>query len=202
MVRVLNSKSGAPHQSEEGRGEGRGEGGSPAPIHRYTVPSSLPRSAYRRICLLDRRIGVSAYICSWIGVSRISGRIGVSAYFFPRTGISASGVPAYARIGVSQPRPPPGVSAYRMCPLRAMRRRFGVSAQGGFATLFAGTLVPHRAIVYYAYPLAFLCRSCHPHASLRDAARWSWNQSGHRRLGVVGCGNRVQPVIGILQGSN
>ena len=50
-------------------------------------------------------------------------------------------VPAYARIGVSQPRPPTVVSAYRrMCPLRAMRRRIGVSAQGGFATLFAGTL--------------------------------------------------------------
>ena len=50
------------------------------------------------------------------------------------------GVPAYRRIGVFPARI--GVSAYRrMCPLRATRRRIGVSAQGGFATLFAGTLM-------------------------------------------------------------
>ena len=226
MVRVLIYTSGAPHQSQApsseirggkssefkirgapsvrgGKGGGKGGGGG-AP-HRYTDTPCHPPCPDRRIGVFASWIGVSAYRrifapgSAYRRIFRAYRRIGV---FFPRTGISASGVPAYARIGVSQPRPPPGVSAYRMCPLRAMRRRFGVSAQGGFATLFAGTLVPHRAIVYYAYPLAFLCRSCHPHASLRDAARWSWNQSGHRRLGVVGCGNRVQPVIGILQGSN
>ena len=125
---------------EGGReGGGGGEPRTDTPIHRYTVPSSLPRSAYRRICLLDRRIGVFAPGSAYRRIFRAYRRIGV---FFPRTGISASGVPAYARIGVSQPRPPTVVSAYRrMCPLRAMRRRFGVSAQGGFATLFAGTLM-------------------------------------------------------------
>ena len=116
----------------KGGSGGRGGGGrTDTPIHRAILPAQIGVSAYRRICLLDRRIGVFAPGSAYR-------RIGV---FFPRTGISASGVPAYARIGVSQPRPPTVVSAYRrMCPLRAMRRRIGVSAQGGFATLFAGTL--------------------------------------------------------------
>ena len=88
----------------KGGAGGGGGGGGVAPIHRYTVPSSLPRSAYRRICLLDRRIGVSAYLL-------LDRRIGV---FFPRTHIGE--------------RRPTVVSAYRrMCPLRAMRRRIGVS---------------------------------------------------------------------------
>ena len=61
---------------EGGREGGSGGGGGPhryteTPIHRYTVPSSLPRSAYRRIGVFASWIGVSAYrrICSWIGVS-------------------------------------------------------------------------------------------------------------------------------------
>ena len=108
--------------SGKGGGGGRREGG--------------PRSAYRRICLLDRRIGVFAPGSAYRRIFRAYRRI-----FPPDRHISASGVPAYARNGVSQPRPPTVISAYRrMCPLRAMRRRISVSAQGGFATLFAGTL--------------------------------------------------------------
>ena len=149
MVRVLILKSGAPHQSEApssefrggkssdknqggregGRGGRGGGGGGPAPIHRYTVPSSLPRSAYRRIGVFASWIGVSAYrrICSWIGVSayrRIScpdRRIGVSAY--RRIGVSAYFLPGsgYRRIGVSAYVPPPGhAPAYR----RIGARRF------------------------------------------------------------------------------
>ena len=108
-----------------GKGEGKGGGGgSPAPIHRYTVPSSLPRSAYRRICLLDRRIGVFAPGSAYRRIGVFSGRNGV---FFPRTGISATGVCAYwrkpvRRIGVSAYVPPPGhapafrrIGARRFC---------------------------------------------------------------------------------------
>ena len=149
MVRVLiKKKSGAPHDSprlhprssrvvrvlikNQGRGEGGGGRGggarSDTPIHRYTVPSSLPRSAYRRIGVFAswfgvsayRRIGVFAPGSAYRRIGVFPARIGVSAY--RRTGVSA-----YRRI--SCPDPGIGVSAYRrMCPLRAMRRRIGVSA--------------------------------------------------------------------------
>ena len=154
MARVLILKSGAPHQSEAPSSEFKGGKssdlkirGAPSvpgpitetPIHRAILPAQIGVSAYLPPGSAYRRIGVFAPGSAYRRIFRAYRRIGV---FFPRTGISASGVPAYARIGVSQPRPPTVVSAYRrMCPLRAMRRRFGVSAQGGFATLFAGTLI-------------------------------------------------------------
>ena len=132
MVRVLILKSGAPHQSEAPssefrggkssdlkiRGEGKGGGGeggrggrgggarTDTPIHRHTVPSSLPRSAYRRICLLDRRIGVFAPGSAYRRISCPDRRTGVSAY----RRISCPD----RRIGVCAPSGPcAGVSAYR-----------------------------------------------------------------------------------------
>ena len=118
-----------------GKGEGKGEGkrggggrggGGPhrytdTPIHRAILPAQIGVSASRRICLLDRRIGVSAYLL-------LDRRIGVSAYFLPGSAYRRIGVPAYRRIscpdrgfGVSAYVPPPGhAPAYR----RIGARRF------------------------------------------------------------------------------
>ena len=101
----------------EGKGGGGGGGGGAAPIHRYTVPSSLPRSAY----------GVSAYLPPLSAYRRIGVFAPGSAYRRISCPDRRIGVPAYRRI--SCPDRGIGVSAYRrMCPLRAMRRRIGVSA--------------------------------------------------------------------------
>ena len=131
---------------EEGRGKGRGReagrggrgGGGPhrytdTPIHRAILPAQIGVSASRRICLLDRRIGVSAYLL-------LDRRIGVSRISCPDRRI---GVSAYRRIGVFPARI--GVSAYRrMCPLRAMRRAYRRIG----ARRFCDTICRHAGTIY------------------------------------------------------
>ena len=79
-----SGKGGKGGGRREGGREGGSGGGGAAPIHRDTdtpihraiLPAQIGVSAYRRICLLDRRIGVSAHLL-------LDRRIGVSAYFSP-----------------------------------------------------------------------------------------------------------------------
>ena len=107
MVRVLILKSGGARTD--------------TPIHRAILPAQIGVSAYRRICLLDRRIGVSAYLLLDRRIGVFPARIGVSAY--RRIGVFPAriGVSAYRRIGVCAPSGPcAGVSAYR----RIGARRF------------------------------------------------------------------------------
>ena len=95
------------------RGGGRGGARTDTPIHRAILPAQIGVSAYRRICLLDRRIGVSAYLLLDRRIGVFPARIGVSAY--RRIGVFP------ARIGVSAYVPPPGhAPAYR----RIGARRF------------------------------------------------------------------------------
>ena len=124
-------------------GRERGGGRTDTPIHRAILPAQIGVSAYLPPGSAYRRIGAFAPGSAYR-------RIGV---FFPpdrHSGLSASGVPAYARIGVSQPRPPTVVSAYVPPPGHAPAyRRIG-------ARRFCDTICRHAdCCCYYLLLLSF-----------------------------------------------